>query len=198
MFLVNFGASLNFEVCISLDMYIRQKGIWILIDEYLVVVDILWKILTACHENWQFLSRTFRGNLPKSWRKKLRLMTFSEVDCTCWAETNYFFPKICKWCYCFEWVPNQLFSVEWHLIFTDWIRSHHTIRNVYKHLVFTQFSQIYFSWTSTNVFVQPQIYWRIFSITYLLLFGSIGFGYWFYDFQVFVLIPIQMSFICLG
>ena len=57
--------------------------------------------------------------------------------------------KICKWCYCFEWVPNQFLSVEWHLSITDWVRIHHNIGNVYKHWVFKQFSQIYLSSTST-------------------------------------------------
>ena len=43
----------------------------------------------------------------------------------------------------------QSFSVEWHFSFTNSLGSHHGIRNVYKHQVFKQFSQIYFSSTST-------------------------------------------------
>ena len=43
---------------------------------------------------------------------------------------NLIFLKICKWDYCFEWVPNQSFSV---II-------HHNIGNVYKHWVYIEFS----------------------------------------------------------
>ena len=51
MLSVSYVASLNFEVDVSLDMCINQKGMSILIDEYLVVFDILWKIPVTCHEN---------------------------------------------------------------------------------------------------------------------------------------------------
>ena len=63
---------------------------------------------------------------------------------------NLIFLKICKWCYCFEWVLNQSFSVKWQLSFTDSITSHHNTGNVYKHWVFKQFARIYFSSTSTT------------------------------------------------
>ena len=49
---------------------------------------------------------------------------------------NLIFSKICKWYYCFEWVSNQSFSLQWHLSFTDWITSCHRTGNVYKHLSF--------------------------------------------------------------
>ena len=67
------------------------------------------------------------------------------------------FSKICKWCCCFEWITSQSFSVEWHLSFIDWIRIYRNIGYVYKHWVFTQLSQIYFSSTSTSNFIVTPI-----------------------------------------
>ena len=60
--------------------------------------------------------------------------------------------KICKWFHCFEWVCNESFSVKLQLSFTDWIKSYHNIGNVYKHWICVQYSQIYFSGTSTIIF----------------------------------------------
>ena len=83
------------------------------------------------------------------------------LECIVWlyllSWNNLIFSKICKWRYCFEWVPNQSFSVEWHLSFTDWITIHQNIGNVYKHWVFTQFSQIFLSSTSTICGLAPLV-----------------------------------------
>ena len=38
---------------------------------------------------------------------------------TCWAEIFNFLENTCEWCYCFEWVLNQSFSVRLHLSFTS-------------------------------------------------------------------------------
>ena len=95
-----------------------------------------WFVVQSVNERCHSTENDWLGTHSKWWSYLL-------------SWNNLIFLKICKWCYCFEWVPNQSFSVKWHLSITDWIRIHHNIGNVYKHWVFKQFSQIYLSSTST-------------------------------------------------
>ena len=80
-------------------------------------------------------------------------MTFiSGLDCPVELNQSNFLEKMQMML--LFWMSSQPIIISWM-----------TPLNVYKHLVLTQFSQIYFSSSSTSVLVQPKIYWRILSIT---------------------------------
>ena len=146
----------------------------------LVVVDILWKILTACHENWQFLSRTFRGNLPKSWRKKLRLMTFSEVGLYLLSWNKLIFSKNMQMMLLF-WMSSQPIIFNWmapHIHWLDKKPSYHS-----KCLQTFSFYSIF-----TNLF-QLNKYERFCSTTDLLenIFNYLFVAFWFNWFWLLIL-----------
>ena len=83
------------------------------------------------------------------------------------SRNNLIFLKICKWCYCFEWVPNQSFSFEWQLSFTDWITVRHNIGHVCKHWVFTLLNKYdhFVGWLHVNTGIVNVSWWERKKIT---------------------------------